>query len=286
MAKQTQWFYEHNDGSHRPYDSNVSQWLNDANIGDQTTFTIYGNKYQIYKKSKEDCSQTNVRTQFTRKGISQIKYDKLNNQMDIDHDDTNTTSQWLWKDNDGSYKQFKGLWSNVPSELDKLNIGESYTMSNNKYRFEKKSLTKCVQVNTQTNYQRDVIIQQFVDSDNNNNGYEWYWEDNKGRLHAYSDDISKEIENLKVEESYFVHINNSQYQITKIAKDKCQQNNVNTNASRDVVRKSGSQSVPKSNKSRRNSYQRPQRGRTDDMKQFCIYFDPSLTNALLQITHL
>ena len=75
----TNWYYEWNDGSYRKYDNNVSQWLNNANVNDSKTIQIGSNNYQMLKTSNHDCSQTNVRSQFSRKGISQYKYNKMNN---------------------------------------------------------------------------------------------------------------------------------------------------------------------------------------------------------------
>eukprot|EP01084_Bolivina_argentea_P202016 345210_1 len=80
MSQQNKWYYKWNDGSYRPYDSNVTNWLNTANIGDSIVLQIGQNKYQMMKSSNTDCTQTNTRSRYERNGISQSKYNQINNQ--------------------------------------------------------------------------------------------------------------------------------------------------------------------------------------------------------------
>eukprot|EP01083_Nonionella_stella_P223997 797714_1 len=74
------WYYKWNDGSYRPYDNNVTQWLNNANVGEDTIMVIYGNKYKITRISPQDCTQKNLKSGGQRRGINQQKYNQLHNQ--------------------------------------------------------------------------------------------------------------------------------------------------------------------------------------------------------------
>eukprot|EP01084_Bolivina_argentea_P286663 491783_1 len=237
MSQPNNWYFEWNDGSYKPYDASTSQWLNSAKIGDNTIITIHGNKYQIHKLSAQESTQTNIRTQFSRKGINQTKYDKIQNsqhkmEMDDNADINDCNQEWQWEDNDGTYKPYH---TQISLEINKLQTGQSYTMQHgrNKYQIQKISENKCVQINMKTNYSRNVMLKV---NDQNTHSEKWCWKDNSGNFVPYSDDICIEIEKLKPEESYFVFANNTKYQIIKISKDKCQQNNTKTNFSREVIR--------------------------------------------------
>eukprot|EP01083_Nonionella_stella_P196336 722537_1 len=154
--------------------------------------------------------------------------------------------EWKWEDDTGSFHSFQ---DNISPELDKLNIGECYTMHfrNKQYEIKKISKTQCTQRNTETNYARNVMLKSSTSvikinkkNSNNNNNHHWYWEDDSGKLNPYSDEVSIIIEQLNIGDSHCEILSdvNIAYQIRKTATDTAQQTNLQTDHTRKVVKKS------------------------------------------------
>eukprot|EP00484_Ammonia_sp_Unknown_P000402 CAMPEP_0197022686 /NCGR_PEP_ID=MMETSP1384-20130603/3501_1 /TAXON_ID=29189 /ORGANISM="Ammonia sp." /LENGTH=663 /DNA_ID=CAMNT_0042450771 /DNA_START=8 /DNA_END=1996 /DNA_ORIENTATION=+ len=274
MAHSTAWYYEWNDGSYRPYEQNVTNWLNKAKIGEFTVMHIGSNQYRIHKLSQHESSQTNIRTQFSRKAIDQSKYDQLaesNKKSKATTMSTNThhshynpkhasssSHQWAWKGDKGSYIAYKPA---VSHEIERLKIGESYFVfaGNSQYEIYKTSQSTATQSNLYTNKSRAVIRQSVQhhhpqhqeyamdpNQEDVKQGYDddeaiWHFMDKHGKYEALDLIVSERLDSLKIGETMAHNTMDGQFELKKSSPSKGKQRNVTSGKSTEIRKMSASQ---------------------------------------------
>ena len=70
---------------------------------------------------------------------------------------------------------------------------------------------------------------QFVNAES-----QWYWEFN-GQYKPYSQQISQKLDNLRIGQIYSTKFGSHHYEITKLSATQCQQTNLSTNRTRNVI---------------------------------------------------
>eukprot|EP01083_Nonionella_stella_P184483 669913_1 len=254
----TFWLWE-SDNGYVPYETSVSQKLDQLNINEVYELTIHHQRYSIKKIRIDEAIQTNP-SGYYRKVIrrsndanaemkqtqnteqkqhiphKQVKQHKQHKNP-ISTDNRQLPYMWFIQDMEDASSRPCGY--DISLQLNGLVASGLYetTINGTQYLFTKIADDICQQRNIYTNNCRTVIRKSVhVSAIDNHNTSKWYWVTDLGQFEPLSADISCQLDGLQIDQSITVNIGNggNTYNMKKIANDCVLQTNMQTGNKRQV----------------------------------------------------